>query len=295
MSSLNRANGQYKLAIANRLFAEKRFRILQLYKNRLSTKYLAGLEELDFAHNPSGAASAINKWVKDKTKNKIKNIVNANAVRNALLVLANAIYFKGFWNIPFHPRDTRSGTFYSIPRRKQVAMMRIKDKFAYAKDRRLRCQILQLPYKGERLSMYVFLPNRRNGLKYLERRLNYWSVTKALNPRKLRKRKILVTFPKFKMTLKLKLKRYFMAMGMRRAFTSRDFKGIARGGGLRIAEVLHKAFIQVDEKGTEAAAATIVLTYGSKPTSFVADHPFMFLIRDKLTGSILFIGRVVNP
>ena len=191
MSSLNRAHGQYTLAIANRLFAKNRFRILKSYKNLLSNKYLAGIDVLDFAGSPSGAARTINDWVKNETNNKIKNIVTASAVRNALLVLANAIYFKGFWNIPFYPRDTRRGTFYAIPRRKQVPMMRIDDKFAYGKDRRLRCQILQLPYKGKRLSMYVFLPNRRNGLKTLERKINYWSVTRAL--RRLRKIKLPVT------------------------------------------------------------------------------------------------------
>ena len=294
MSSLNRANGQYKLAIANRLFVQSRSGILKPYKRLLKRKYLAGVDKLDFAGNPSGAARFINKWVEGKTNKKIKNIVKASAVRNALLVLANAIYFKGFWNIPFHPRDTRPGTFYAIPRSKKVAMMHINDEFAYAKDRRLRCQILELPYKGKRLSMYVFLPNRRNGLKYLERRLNYWSVTKAL--RGLRKRKIPVTFPKFKMTLGLQLKKVLMAMGMKRPFNSYDFKGIVRAGGLRISDVIHKAFIQVDEKGTEAAAATVVvLTYGSSPTAFIADHPFLFLIKDKRTGSILFIGRLMNP
>ena len=295
MSSLNRANGQYKLSIANRLFVQKNARILGPYKRLLKKKYLAGLDKLDFLGNPSGAARFINKWVESKTNKKIKNIVNASLVNKALLVLANAIYFKGFWNIPFNPRDTKRGIFYGMPRRKKVPMMYINDKFAYAKDRSLKCQILELPYKGKRLSMYVFLPNRRNGLKTLERKISYWSVTRAL--KRLRKIKIPVTFPKFKMTLGLKLKKVLKAMGMKRPFNTHDFKGIARRGGLQISEVIHKAFIQVDEKGTEAAAATVVIiTYTSFPSpSFVADHPFLFLIRDKRTGSILFIGRVVKP
>ena len=142
--------------------------------------------------------------------------------------------------------------------------------------------------------MYVFLPNRRNGLNNLEKKLNnYRSVTSALE--KLYKMKIAVTLPKFQMTMKMQLRKILMAMGMRRAFTRLDFSGIAKGGGMRIGNVIHKAFIKVDEERTEAAAATVVVMTKSMPPRFVADHPFLFLIRDNRTGSILFLGRLVKP
>ena len=294
LTLLNSANGQYTLAVANRLFARDGFSIRRRFVNLVTRKYLAGLDELDFAGNPSGAAAFINHWVEQNTNNKIRNIVNANAVRNALLILANAIYFKGFWDKPFDPKYTRPGTFHvSSSQTKTVNMMHMTAKFAYSDNRYLNCKILALPYKGERLAMYVLLPKQKTGLASLERKINFNSVTSALAD--LQKQKIAVVFPKFEMTLKIVLKDILMAMGMKRAFNSMDFSGIAKGGVLSVEEVIHKAFIKVDEKGTEAAAATAVIMVTSMPTMFVADHPFLFLIRDNLTGSILFLGRLVNP
>ena len=293
LNTLRKTKGQYTLAVANRLFARRKFNILKRYKRLLSRKYFAGLDVLDFSGNPSGAAAFINRWVRKNTNNKIRNIVNARAVRRAALVLANAIYFKGFWEMPFNQNYTRSETFHSFPRKKKVPMMHMSDVFAYSENRYLKCQILELPYKGKKLSMYVFLPNKRNGLKYLEKKLNYRSLTSTLA--KLRKQEVDVSLPKFKMTIKMELKKILMKMGMRRAFTRLGFSGIAKGGGLRIRNVIHKAFIKVDEKGTEAAAATVVSMEDSVIPEFVADHPFLFLIRDNLTGSILFLGRLVKP
>ena len=293
LKTLRKTKGQYTLAVANRLFAQRKFKILKKYKSLLYRKYFAGLGVLDFSRNPSGAAAFINRWVKKNTNRKIKNIVNANTVRRALLVLANAIYFKGFWEVPFNKKFTKPRIFHSMSRKKKVPMMHLTAKFAYSENRYLKCQILGLPYKGKRLSMYVFLPNKRNGLNNLEKKLNYRSVTSAL--KRLHNEKIIVTLPKFKMTMKMHLRNLLMAMGMRRAFTHLDFSGIAKGGGMQIADVIHKAFIKVDEKGTEAAAATVVIIGRSRHPMFVADHPFLFLIRDNRTGSILFLGRLVKP
>ena len=293
LKALRKTKGQYTLAVANRLFAQRKFKILKTYKRLLYRKYFAGLNVLDFSRNPSGAAAFINRWIKKNTNKKIKKMVKARDLRNAVLVLANAIYFQGFWKVPFNKKYTKPGIFHSIHRRKKVPMMHLTAEFAFSKNRYLNCLILELPYKGQRLSMYVFLPKKRNGLKYLEKKLNYRSVTSALD--KLYKTKIAVTLPKFKMTMKMQLRKMLMAMGMRRAFTHLDFFGIARGGGMKIADVIHKAFIKVDEKGTEAAAAAVVIMARSRPPRFVADHPFLFLIRDNRTGSILFLGRIVKP
>ena len=194
LNTLKKTKGQYTLTVANRLFAQRKFKIRTTYKRLLSRKYFAGLDVLDFLRNPSGAAAFINRWVKKNTNRKITNIVNARAVRRASLILANAIYFKGFWEVPFDQKYTRSETFHSIPRKKKVPMMHLTDVFAYSENRYLKCQILGLPYKGKRLSMYVFLPNKRNGLNNLEKKFNYRSVTSALA--KLRKREINVSLPK---------------------------------------------------------------------------------------------------
>ena len=293
LKTLRKTKGQYTLAVANRLFAQRKFKILKTYKTLLYRKYFAGLDVLDFSRNPSRSAAFINRWIKKNTNNKIKKMVKASEVRNAILILANAIYFKGFWEVPFNKKYTRPGIFNSIHRKKKVPMMHLTAEFAYSKNRYLNCQILELPYKGTRLSMYVFLPNKRNGLNSLEKKLNYRSVTSALD--KLYKRNIAVTLPKFKMTMKMQLRKVLMAMGMRRAFAHLDFSGIAKGGGLKIGNVIHKAFIKVDEKGTEAAAASVVILTKSARPRFVADHPFLFLIRDNRTGSILFLGRLVKP
>ena len=176
-------------------------------------------------------------------------------------------------------------------------MMTQTARFRYSLNRRLNCQILELPYRGNRLAMYILLPRKVDGLASLESKLTFSSITSAIA--QLRPRRISVAIPRFEMTVDENLPGELKAMGMKLAFTlSADFTGISPVRPLFVSDVIHKAYIGVDEKGTEAAAATVVIIgRGATPApqKFAADHPFVFLIRDRITGSILFFGRHVIP
>ena len=219
-------------------------------------------------------------------------------VAGADVALANAIYFKGKWKFPFDLHHTVSVLFHvASEQRTSVHMMTQTARFNYKLNRRLHCQIVELPYEGGRLAMYILLPTKKDGLAALESKLTYRSVTSALA--RMRRRRLAVAIPRFEMTVGKQLPELLIAMGMRLAFTgAANFNGIGRR--LHISDVIHKAFIGVDEEGTEAAAATVVvLRHGPQPRpldqDFIADHPFLFLIRDNKTKSILFLGRLVNP
>ena len=299
IASLNAAHGRYSLSLANGVFVDTRFTLRQSYRSLLSKCYSASFKQLDFSGDPEGAAAYINQWVEDRTNDKIQDIVSEGDVKGAALALANAIYFKGTWKCRFDPYRTAVAPFrVSSSESTQVNMMTQTARFRYSLNRRLNCQILELPYRGNRLAMYILLPKKIDGLAYLEHRLTFSSITSALG--QLRPRRISVAIPRFEMTVGEKLPEVLKTMGMNLAFTpAANLVGISPTRPLYISEVIHEAFIGVDEEGTEAAAATfIAVTWGSIPPSqkkFVADHPFVFLIRDSITGTILFIGRLAMP
>ena len=297
VSSLNVANGQYALASANRLFAQKGFTINKKYRKLTTRYYSASMEQLDFDTNPSGAADVINDWVEQQTNNKIKDLLSAEAVEDAVLVLVNAIYFKAMWHNKFDPKLTRSGTFQvSTSQTVPVKMMSNRGEFRYCENQQLQCKILELPYTGKRLAMYVLLPNEIDGLASLESKVTYTSVISALAM--LRSQTVAISFPRFEMTLEMSLSKVLKAMGMTQAFKDNaDFSGIS-SYPLSVSDVIHKAFVKVGETGTEAAAATAVIigvTGIFNQKYFYADHPFLLLIRDNYTGSILFLGRLMKP
>ena len=298
LASLNAAHGRYILSLANGVFVDTGFTIRQSYRSLLTNCYSAGFKQLDFSGTPSGAAKYISRWVEDRTNDKIQDIVSEGDVKDASLALANAIYFKGQWKCQFDPDRTDVAEFHvSSSESTKVNMMTQTARFRYSLNRRLNCQILELPYKGNRLAMYILLPMKVDGLASLERKLTFYSITSALA--QLRPRRISVAIPRFEMTVGEKLLEVLKTMGINLAFTSAaDFTGISPVRPLFVSDVIHKAFIGVDENGTEAAAATVVIMKCGPPPlnqKFSADHPFVFLIRDKVTGSILFFGRYVNP
>ena len=300
LASLNAPHGRYTLSLANGVFVDTGFTLRQSYRSVLSNCYSASSSVLDFSGDPTGAAKYISQWVEDRTNDNIKDIVSASDVDGAALALVNAIYFKGQWKCPFDPDRTVVAPFHvSSSESTQVNMMTQIARFRYSLNRRLNCQILELPYRGNRLAMYILLPRKVDGLASLESKLTFSSITSVIA--QLRPRRISVAIPRFEMTVGKNLPEELKAMGMKLAFTpAADFTGISSSTRpLYISEVIHKAYIGVDEEGTEAAAATVVVaTYGSTPPSqkkFVADHPFVFLIRDKVTGSILFFGRLAIP
>ena len=298
LASLNSPQAQYKLALANGAFVNEGFTLRPSFTDILSTYYSAGFSLLDFDNDPEGAADYINGWVEDRTNGKIKDLVDADAVIESPLVLVNAIYFKGDWKCQFNGGVS---THFHVSDKETipVKMMSKTATFKYAVNHELQCQILELPYDGCRVSMYIFLPLETEGLASLESKLTFNSVTSALA--KLRKRRLSVGIPRFDIDKGIRLKPILSSMGIKRAFIDgkADFSGITNAE-IYVDDVIHKAFINVNETGTEAAAATAVtFTYLSwtppVTAQFLADHPFFFLIRDQTTGSILFLGRYVNP
>ena len=289
----------YTLSVANRLWGQRGYGFLPDFLKTTKDRYGAELAMLDFAGNTEQARRTINLWVEDQTQQKIKDLI-AKGVLDQLtrLVLTNAIYFKGTWKSQFDEKQTRGLPFAVSPdKRLNVPTMHQKARFRHAAlpD----CQVLDLPYSGEDLSMLVVLPKKVDGLAELEKSLTVDKLKTWTS--RLHWSKIHVFLPKFKMACQFQLKSVLAEMGMAQAFDSRraDFSGMTPKPDLFISAVIHKAFVDVNEEGTEAAAATaVVMKLRSRPKPppvFRADHPFMFLIRDNRTGSILFLGRVMNP
>ena len=290
--------GRYQLSVANALWGQAGYNFLDEFLELTEKSYGAGLKEVDFVTQAEKVRLIINAWVEEKTQEKIKDLIKRGVLdRLTRLVLTNAIYFKGDWLNQFDKKRTRDEPF-KLKRREQVKvpMMHIKERFKYWADDKL--QVLQLPYKGEELSMVILLPVKEDGLSDMEKSLTSESLEKWLKG--LRKQEIMVALPKFKMTTDFELAEYLKKMGMPDAFGGNaDFSGMTGDKSLFISAVIHKAFVAVDEEGTEAAAATAVImgrtSVSAPPKVFRADHPFLFIIKDKRSQSILFMGRVMNP
>lgn len=289
----------YELSVANALWGQKGCRFKQQFIDLVRTDYDGRFSELDFVAAES-ARKTINAWVEKKTKNKIKELIKPGMLNSMTrLVLTNAIYFKGAWAEQFEEAMTQPGTFNLADGKKiEVPMMNQTDKFKYAEDDTL--QLLDLPYAGDDLSMIILLPKKEFPLSDIEKTLTAKSLLPLLT--KLYERKVIVSIPKFKITSEFSMASVLKSMGMTDAFTpgAADFSGINGGKDLFISAVVHKAFVEVNEEGTEAAAATAVgISTTSMPIDsppiFRADRPFLFLIRQNKTAGILFIGRVANP
>ncbi|MFH1066935.1 MAG: serpin family protein [bacterium] len=293
--------GDIQLSVANALWAQKKYSFLESYLRAAKKYYDAQLTNLDF-FNPVQACKQINEWVEKKTHSKIKNLVSPGAVSpQTQLILTNAIYFFGHWDKAFKKEDTQEAADFYLENKAAVkaAMMFQKEKFSYGENDDL--QALELPYKGRALSMIVLLPKKRDGLAGLENELDEEKLKTWLavlgTPQEVQ-----VYLPKFKMESSFSLSETLAGMGMSDAFDAKaDFSGIDGGKSLFISAVLHKAFVEVDEKGTEAAAATAIIMSKTAfmpeklPVVFKADHPFLFLIRENASGAILFWGRMSNP
>jgi serpin B len=287
----------YQLYLANALWGQKGYGFLNEFLELIRTSYGAGLTELDFLTSVEEARKTINAWVKEQTQGKIGDLIKPGKLtKSTLLVLTNAIYFKGKWALPFDEEKTHDAPFTLITGDKiLVPMMSQKALVNYFEDDTV--QILELPYEGAQLSMILFLPNDLAQFPALETVFSVKYIDQQVS--KLRAQKVMVGIPRFKITSEFSLPATLKAMGMTDAFSSppADFSGMAGKQDLYISEVLHKAFVDVNEEGTEAAAATeVTMSRGMvQLPSFQADHPFLFLIRDSRSQSILFLGRVMNP
>lgn len=289
---------KYQLRIANRLWGQKDFGFVPEFIASSAKNYGAGLEEVDFMGSTEEARQAINAWVEKQTQDKIKELLKPRILNDLTrLVLTNAIYFKAAWIDPFDAKQTKPGDFLANGVKKvSVPMMRQSQRTLFFDGGTFAA--VELPYEQRDLSMIVFLPKKADGLAAFEKQLTADNLAKW--HAKLKDHQVDIRLPKFKTTAEFRLDKVLQDMGMRDAFDENkaDFTGLSSMKGLCITAVVHKAFIDVNEAGTEAAAATAVavgLTSAPPPATFHADHPFVYLIRDNKTGSVLFMGRVVNP
>jgi serpin B len=291
--------GAFALVVANALWGQKDYKFLPDFLTTVKTNYDGSLEQVDFKTQAEEARKTINAWVENKTRDKIKELIKPGMLDTMTrLVLTNAIYFKGKWAHQFKTDLTKESPFTLLTGEKAlgVPMMTQKERFGYTEINDI--QLLELPYKGDTLSMVVLLPKKLDGVKDLEKQLNADNLKNWITG--LRKREVQVFFPRFKMTNEFELAQILGEMGMHDAFSAKaDFSGMTGNRDLFISAVIHKAYVDVNEEGTEAAAATGVVmkltSVEAPPPVFRADHPFIFLIRDNHTGSILFLGRVMNP
>lgn len=289
---------QVQWRAANALWPQQGTPLLPEFLALIRQHYGAALTPLDFAKDTPQAARTINRWVEDKTHNKIQDLVRPSDLDpSTLLVLTNAIYFKGNWARRFDPTFTKQAEFSLPENRKKirVPMMFQKGLFRYGEHEDI--QLLELPYVGDKLAMVIVLPMKTNALSTIEDKLSADNLTTWLS--RSYPTDVNVSLPKFTITWGThELNAALQALGMRSAFGAEaDFSAMYGNKDLFLGAVLHKAYAEITEEGTEAAAATAVVTKRgmSAPSIFKADHPFIFLIRDNTTGSILFLGRVLDP
>jgi len=300
INQINKQDKKYELHTANALWAQKSYPFLPEYFKTVEKYYGGKVTNIDFVRDTENSRLTINKWVEEQTRNRIKDLIPQGVITSLTrLVLTNAIYFKGNWETQFPKGNTKEADFkVSADKKVRVPMMFIGGrKFNYTENEAL--QLLELPYAGNELSMLVLLP--RNELSEVEPYLKPDKIQDLMKD--MRQEEVDVYLPRFKFETKYLMggeKGILGRMGMPTAFSEMraDFSGMTGKPDLYITEVVHQAFVEVNEEGTEAAAATGIIM-GAKAVLmkkvFRADHPFIFLIQENRTGAILFFGRVMEP
>ena len=290
----------YTLSIANGLFAQRGWPFKDPFRSTIGSDYGAELREVDFQRDRDGARAEINGWVEEKTAHRIEAIVPPDSLSpETRMVLANAIHYKAEWLEPFHEKATRDAPF-TIAAGRKVTVKRMRLTSDYFHHETPEAQIVKIPYSFA-TSMLVVLPKAEDGLDDLVRGLTVEALSSWTSGTGTRH--VALELPKFSFTTALTLSDVLQEMGIRDAFSAEraDLSAISDEKPLFIDGVLHKAFVAVDEKGTEAAAATAVRIDGAslgepeKPLPFIVDHPFLFFIYQRQTGAILFVGRVTDP
>lgn len=293
----------YEIVLTNALFAQRQFPILKSYRDLLRDAYHVSLNEIDLtgwpnAFDPATAAAArrqINAWVARQTRQKIKAILpHSLPDKGTRLIIANAIFFKGKWALSFHKALTTEAPFrLSSGETVSVPMMHVTAHFRYAETDGFK--VLALPYMSNRVSMILLLPLENWTLKDVEKALSFSSVEQLLQ--ECRDEEVTVSLPRFELESQLDLQGPLRIMGMKLAFNTADadLSGMTVERPFFVRDVLHAAWVSVDEEGTVGAAGTAASAMMGFPTRFTANHPFLFLIRDNQTGVLLFLGRVVNP
>jgi serpin B len=304
LSAMNSEHKGYELRVADALWAQQDANFLEGYLKLVQSDYGAGFHRVDFKTSPEGVRATINQWVEQQTNNKIQNLLQPGVLTPVTrLVLTNAIYFKGNWQDQFDKDSTQNEEFHlSAAQFVMAPLMHRTGSYLYYDGGSF--QALELPYASNEISMVVLLPKDTEGLPALEK-----SFTAAAASEWIQKLapadKVILTLPRFTMTQQSELSSVLAMMGMPQAFSNAaDFSGMTGKPDFTISAAIHKAFIDVNEQGTEAAAATAVVMRATAarmpfpeppPIVFRADHPFLFLLRDEKTGGILFMGRVADP
>lgn len=298
LQQLNAQDSGYQLVIANRLWGQQGYQFQPDFLETTKRYYNASLVPVDFRQSEK-VRQTINDWVGEATQGKISDLIPPGALDElSRLVLTNAIYFKGKWQLPFAEQATQQALFHTSPQ-KSVAVPLMSNKGRYAYGMFGDWQLVELPYTGEKLSMMVLLPSEGKSLAELAPQLSPQKLQQWAEG--LRPQEVQVYLPRFKMTAQFGLKETLQQLGMRQAFDAgkADFSGIASQDELFISAVIHKAYVEVNEEGTEAAAATGVVvgvrSLPPPPVIFRADRPFVFLIRDRESGAILFLGQLIEP
>ena len=287
----------FRLNIVNAIWGQKDYEFLSEFLDLLAENYGAGLRILDFISAPEESRVTINNWVSDQTEGRIEDLIPKGLINTLTrLVLTNAIYFNAAWQYPFEEDATYGAPFHLLDGNEvTVPMMRQTESFGYAEGDGY--QAIELPYDGSELSMVILLPEAGK-FEVFEGLLNVQLVEEIVG--KIENRQVALMMPKFEFESDFSLKEILAALGMPVAFSGgADFSGMTGNLDLFIADVVHKAFVSVDEAGTEAAAASAVImelrAAPEEPVKVTVDRPFVFLIRDIETGTILFVGRVVSP
>uniref|UniRef100_A0A7M4FKG3 Ovalbumin-related protein X-like n=1 Tax=Crocodylus porosus TaxID=8502 RepID=A0A7M4FKG3_CROPO len=287
--------------------SELLFYIAYNYRNMAfictKTLYHAELEEVDFRNAPLEARIKINSWVENKTNGKIKELFPSNAIdENAVLVLVNAIYFKGKWALEFVKEKTKETAFRVNKNEiRSVQMMFLNSTFKLAIIKEPHLEVLELPYIDNELSMFILLPkdigDNSTGLEQLESALTYEKLAEWTSSANTNKQNVNVYLPRFKIEEGYNLKSSLQAMGVLDVFSlaKSDLTGISKSVKLYVSRALHKSYVDVNEEGTEASAGTGVVISRTSAHDFKVDHPFLFFIKHNPTNSILFYGRWASP
>jgi serpin B len=299
IASLDKPAEAYKLITANALWVQKNYPLLESFLKDIDRYYRTPVNIVDFVTDLDNSIRKVNDWIEEKTAGKIKNMLTRDDVNSLTrLILTNAIYFKGKWKMPFNEKLTKKDFFYVNENTKvEVDMMELTEKFEYYEDDRV--QVLKLPYAGSSLSMVIVLPRVNVKLIELEKDLTKEKIEQWL--KNLSETRVQLFLPRFKILERLSMKETLVKMGMTDAFSDKaNFSKIDGTLKLKIQNVIHQAFVEVNEEGTEAAAATAVIM-GIKmampvmPVIFRADRPFMFFIQEETSNTILFMGRLQKP
>ncbi|KAM7099057.1 leukocyte elastase inhibitor-like isoform 1-T1 [Molossus nigricans] len=305
-ADINKRGAPYVLKLANRLYGEKSYHFLPEFLAATRTAYGADLASVDFQRASEGARRVINEWVKGQTEGKIPELLATGMVDDTTkLVLVNAIYFKGSWQEKFSEKATTDAPFRLNKKdTKTVKMMYQKKEFPYGYIEELKCRVLELPYQGGELSMVILLPDdiedEATGLKQIEEQLTLEKLHEWTKPERLHLTEVNVHLPRFKLEDSYNLNSPLARLGVEDLFNSKaDLSGMSGARDLFVSQIVHKSFVEVNEEGTEAAAATAFIAFGcsmSMPEEhFVVDHPFIFFIRHNPSTNILFLGRLASP